>query len=458
MRGQHIPLGSLVAGAILVAGAATPALAQGTTTRVSVSSAEAQGNGASVGPHISGDGRFVGFTSFATNLVPGDTNGVNDLFLRDRQKGTTIRVSVGQNGEQQNAGSLGSALARNGRFFAFVSPATNLVPGDTNAQSDVFVRDVRAGTTRRVNVSTDGAQANDGGGFPAISADGRFVVFLSDSTNLVPGDTNGENDVFVHDRRTRTTTRVSMGPDGIQGNGNSIPDVGSPFPTISGNGRFVAFTSLASNLVPGDTNDAADVFVRDRRRETTRRVSVRSNGAQAKGGSFNPSISGDGRLVAFTSNASNLVKGDRNDVIDVFVRDLRTGTTRRVSVGPLGREANDGSFSTQKAISADGRFVTFISSASNLVPDDTNGVSDVFVHDLHTGRTSLVSVGADDEQGNEASGGLLTGISSDGRFVAFFSLASNLVPGDTNEAGDVFVRDRGAPQASTDRETLAHAQ
>jgi archaellum component FlaF (FlaF/FlaG flagellin family) len=436
--------------AILCLTAPSVGLADGTTERVSVSSREAQGNDSSIDPTISGNGRFVGFPSFATNLVPGDTNGVPDIFLRDRQRGTTIRVSVGQNGEQQNADSVRHALARNGRFVAFESLATNLVPGDTNDAPDVFVRDVRAGTTRRVSVGADGAQGNNVSVNPAISADGRFVAFDSLASNLVPGDTNGTWDVFVHDRQTRTTTRVSVGPGGVQGNGETSGLA------ISDDGRFVAFDSLASNLVPGDTNDAVDVFVRDRLRETTRRVSVRSNGAQANSRSFNPSISGNGRFVGFTSVATNLVKGDTNNFSDVFVHDRRTGTTRRVSVGSSGRAGNGGSFLPRQGISADGRFVTFVSNASIFVPGDTNGIDDVYLHDLRTGRTSLVSDGV--AQGSDATGASVSAISADGRSVAFVSPANNLVRGDTNNVPDVFVRDRGAPQAPTDRETVAHAQ
>lgn len=429
---------------ILALAAAAPALAQGTTTRVSVSSAEAQGNGPSVAPTISGDGRFVAFTSVATNLVRGDTNGLNDTFVRDRQRGTTVRVSVGAGGRQQDGPSLGLNIARNGRYVAFASFATNLVRGDTNAQSDVFVRDLRAGVTRRASVGTGGAQANGGTGFPAISAGGRFVAFASSATNLVPGDTNGSEDVFVRDRRARTTTRVSLGAGGAQGNGDS-PTVS--FPAISADGRFVAFDSAATNLVRGDTNAFLDIFVRDRQRRETVRVSLGDDGAQANEGSAEPSISDNGRFVAFRSDASNLVPGDTNQATDVFVRDLRTGRTRRVSVGPDGQQANGSSRPglAGNALSADGRFVIFISSASNLVPQDTNDVDDVFVRDLRLGRTSRVSLRADGGQGNDASGGLSPAISADGRFAAFISFANNLVPGDTNDTVDVFVRDRGKP-------------
>lgn len=429
---------------ILIAAGATPSLAGGATSRVSVSTDEVQGNDGSLGPAISGNGRFVAFTSAATNLVRDDTNGLNDTFVRDRQRGTTTRVSVGQRGEQQDGPSFGHAIARSGRLVAFVSLATNLIPGDTNAKSDVFVRDLGAGTTRRVSLGTGSLQSNGDSGFPAVSADGRFIAFASSASNLVPGDTNGVDDVFVRDRWTDITARVSVGPDGVQGNGASpAPPPPASFPAISADGRFVAFVSLASNLVGGDTNGVADVFVRDRQQGTTRRVSVATDGAQANGANFIPSISDTGRFVAFTSSATNLIASDTNGADDVFVHDLTTGQTRRVSIGPSGRQANGPSVSGVGAVSATGRLVTFTSLANNLVPGDTNGATDVFVRDLRLGWTSRVSVRTNGAQASGPSGGPFNAISASGRHIAFISFASDLVPRDTNDAVDVFVRDMG---------------
>jgi Tol biopolymer transport system component len=171
-------------------------------------------------------------------------------------QGTTARVSLGPNGVQGNSYSFSPALSADGRFVAFESEASNLVPGDTNGERDVFVHDRQAGTTERVSVRRDGVQVRGSSYRPALSADGRFVAFVSRVHTLVPGDTNNKADVFVRDRRTGTTERVSVGPNGVQGNGRS------DFPTLSADGRFVAFESEASNLGPGDTNDAGDVFVR----------------------------------------------------------------------------------------------------------------------------------------------------------------------------------------------------
>ena len=345
-----------------------------------------------------------------------------------RADGTTERVSVGPGGVQANGFSFDPALSGGGRFVAFESSATNLVPGDTSRDGGVFVRDRETGTTRRVSLGPGGVPG--GGGKPGISANGRFVAFVSTSSNLVPGDTNGRSDAFVRDRWRRVTTRVSVGPGGGQSNGDS------DWPAISADGRFVAFQSSATNLVPGDTNGAIDVFVHDRQAGTTRRASVGAGGAQANEFSFFSALSADGRFVVFDSAATNLVPGDTNGEWDVFVRDRQTGTTQRVSIGPGGAEGD--ALSSVGALSADGRFVAFFSGATNLVPNDTNGVSDVFVRDRHAGTTRRGSLGRNGAQGDAGVGELA--ISADGRVVAFDTASTNLVPGDTNGETDVFVR------------------
>ena len=427
---------ALVVGSALAAAASPAGVRSGTvTTRVSVDAAGQQANGGSSCPAVSTDGRFVAFASGASNLVAGDTNHRLDVFVRDRVAHLTRRVSVGPGDQQANDHSFWPAISANGRFVAFTSTASNLVAGDTNHKRDVFVRDRVAQVTRRVSVGPGDQQANGGTTFaPAISADGRFVTFRSGASNLVAGDTNGTVDVFVRDRVAQVTRRVSVGPGGQQTNHNSSE------PAISAHGRFVAFRSSASNLVAGDTNNRFDVFVRDRKAQVTRRVSLGPGDQQANGGSFDPAISADGRFVAFRSGATNLVVGDTNGIPDVFVRDRKAQVTRRVSVGPAGRQANALSF--EPAISADGRFVAFRSGATNLVAGDTNDTYDVFVRDRVAHLTRRVSVGPAGLQPNSLS--YFPAISADGRFVAFVSHASNLVAGDTNLAADVFVRDRVA--------------
>ncbi len=340
---------------------------------------------------LSADGRFVAFDTIATNLLgPGvDTNTWSDVFVYDRQTATTERVSVGPGGLQSNNDSFSGAISADGRFVAYTSYASNLLgPGvDTNSTGDVFVYDRQTGTTERVNVGPGGLQADS----PtyttdSISADGRFVVFSSLATNLLDtgGDTNGQVDVFVHDRQTGTTERVSVGPGGTQAS------LGGSAGQVSADGRFVAFLSDSTDLLGpgGDTNGATDVFVHDRQTGITERVSVGPGGLQGDSGSSPPSMSGDGRFVAFLSQSTNLLGsgGDTNGVGDFFVHDRQTGITERVSVGPGGLESDTyGGSGDPPSMSADGRVVAFYSGATNLLGPggDTNGsASDVFVRSL----------------------------------------------------------------------------
>jgi Tol biopolymer transport system component len=302
---------------------------------VSLSSDGGQARSASGGAAISADGRFVAFASKGGSLVAGDTNFTYDVFVRDRQDDSTERVSVASDGTQTSSPSYAPAISGDGRFVAFSSPASNLVADDTNAAWDVFVHDRHTGTTERVSVTSGGAQVKWHSVYPSLSADGRFVAFDSDGgshrpdvgPNLVPGDTNGTWDVFVHDRQTATIERVSVSSTGAQGNSVSM------LPAISGDGRYVAYVSSATNLVAGDTNGAADVFVRDRHSRRTERVSVGLAGAEGHAASWYPTISADGRFVAFDSDATNLVAGDTNGVGHVFARDRTpTGDTTAPTV------------------------------------------------------------------------------------------------------------------------------
>lgn len=403
----------------------------GRVARASVDNSGFQAGGWSGNPAISDDGRFVAFTSAASNLVPGDANDLEDVFVHDRDTGATNRVSVASDGSQSDGRSDFPAVSADGRFVTFSSDATNLVEGDTNDELDVFVHDRASGETRRISVADDGSQANGPSSYPEITGDGRFVVFPSDASNLVAGDTNGSTDVFVHDLQQESTVRVSVASGHVQANDRS------DFPVISDDGRFVAFDSVASNLAPGDSNEMVDVFVHDRATGDTTRVSVANAGGQADGSSSNPTISGDGRFVAFDSSATNL--GGDPASHDVYLRDRENGTTTRVSTS-----VDDGDSGNNKsgypAISADGRYLAFNSLASDLVEGDTNGTYDVFLYDRIAGITGRVSVADDGVQGDDAS--LYPTISGDGRYIGFDSHASNLVQGDTNGLLDVFVIDR----------------
>ena len=341
-------------------------------------------------------------------------------------------ISVATDGTPGNEEHLESSISGNGLVAAFSSDSNNLVTGDTNGSYDVFVRDLATNETTRISVSTGGAQGNDDSTEPQLSYDGRFVVFLSWASNLVDNDTNGEGDVFVHDRKTATTTLVSVSSDGTQSNDFSCN------PAISADGRMVAFFSDGTNLVDGDNNAARDVFLHDRQTGVTTRVSVRSNGAEANDLSAAPVLSADGQVVAFHSDATTLVADDSNGVRDVFVHDVAQGTTTRVSVSSAGAQGNDES--RDPDISATGRYVTFQSDASNLIDNDTNGtVDDVFVHDRETGETVIVNLAADGSQGDNNS--FDPTVDADARVIGFHSWAENFAT-DTNDEIDAFVIDR----------------
>jgi len=346
------------------------------TTVVSLTPDGVPGNDFSGVPKLDGTGRRVVFVSRASDLVQGDTNLEQDVFLHDRKSGVTTRVNLDNSGNQANGGTSIAVPSGNGRIVAFDSGATNLVDGDTNAFSDIFVRDLKTGVTTRVSVNGAGGQTNNDNILSVganLDTRGRYIPFISLATNLVPADINGRPDAFVHDRKTGAVYRVSVDSAGNEANGSSA-DV-----TTAGSGRFVAFTSIATNLVPDDSNGTADVFVHDRKTGATTRVSVDSTGAQGNGGSAVPSLSTDGRFVVFQSNATNLVTGDLNGHSDIFVHDRKTGETRRISQTHLGLETDGPNFFP--TISGSGRFITYGSSGANLVHADVNGRDDVFVHD-----------------------------------------------------------------------------
>lgn len=346
-----------------------------------------------------------------------------DVFVRDMQTGTTMRVSVDSAGMQANAGSSYSAISSDGRFVAFVSDATNLVSGDTNNMIDVFVRDRQLGVTIRASVSSSGEQANDhSDSWLSLSADGRFVTFHSDASNLVAGDTNATTDVFVHDNQTGATERASVAGDGSQANAGSV------FPSISANGMFVVFTSGATNLVPADTNGKTDVFVRDRQAGITWRASINSSGVEANQPSFDPSISGDGRFVSFTTAATNLIAEDTLGFTYLYVHDRQTGVTTFESMHTDGYPMYGRSGQTD--ISPDGRYVVFQFDERG----DGTPFQNIYARDRLTGGTVQLTRGGSSEEDSAH----LPVISSDGRFAAYTSLARNLVSNDTNGVNDVF--------------------
>ncbi|MGH2681633.1 MAG: choice-of-anchor D domain-containing protein [Actinomycetota bacterium] len=478
--------------ASLLFGSQARSLGPGTTFLASLSSEEAQANQPSRQPAISAEGQWVAFATAASNLVPGDTNGVEDVFVRDILQGNTVRVSVATDGTEGNNISNAPAISGDGRFVAFVSNADNLLgvcgefPCDVNSGSDVFVRDRdtdrngvfdEAGgvATVIVSVDDDGAPGFGANTDPDISADGRFVAFVSNSEDLDPADTDDVHDVFVRDRDTDvdgifdepglvSTELVSRasGAGGAKGNQQSLD------PSISAGGRFVAFTTNATNLLPGgaDSNGVSDIYVRDRDAVSTARVSVRTSGEQANGPSVQPTIDLSSRFVAFASDATNLLATpDGNGITrDVFIRDRdadgdgafdESGASSSTTLASLSSGGAQGNArSTDPDMTMDGRYVAYQSLASNLRRGDTNRAQDVFVRDQFVGRTNRVSISAEGDETPPRSVNSEPVASDSGQFVAFVSNATNLVGQDSdddgvcdsgcdaNDSSDVFIRDR----------------
>lgn len=399
---------------------------------VSADRAGVAGNGPSTASAVNPAGDLVVFSSEASNLVAGDRNGFRDVFLWDRSGGSVELISRSVSGGFGNGASPADAgpvgVSADGQVVVFSSNASNLVSGDSNGKADVFLHRRDGSGTILISAASGGGLADGGSSHPGISADGTRVAFQSEATNLVPGDTNGFSDIFVRDMEAGVTER----PCALEGaNG---PSWG---PVLSADGRVVAFTSSASNLVPGDANNRADIFVCDVESGLLERVSVGDCDCDADGDSAAASISADGRFVAFRSAATNLVNDDFNGAFDVFVRDRAEGRTERLSVSVTGGNADD--FSGPPSISGDGRFVAFVSAASNLVFEDANRVADVFVRDRSISKTILAARGPSGELPNGAALDLPPSISADGRWTSFASLASNLAGQDRNEHADVYL-------------------
>ncbi|MFF9774255.1 TolB family protein [Streptomyces sp. NPDC013978] len=442
---------------------ANPAVATGDehrarTERISVTPEGTQANDFSDVGGISANGRYVAFDSSATNLVAGDSNGFSDIFVKDLRTGTIERVNVADDGTQADNESTTYSLSANGRYVAFSSYADNLAPGDTPDAQDVFVHDRLTGRTEvLVESGTTWAQTYE----PSISANGRYVAFTSSRSDLVPGDTNGRGDVFVRDRWKKTVERISVADDGSQTSGFSEGAA------ISADGTRIGFRTqfLLDGGGDGDGEgdgegkgdgqesaraEASEVrrpqaflfYVRDTRTgRTVQAAHTREGVSVAVRGAIE--LSPDGRYALYASEWPEIVPGDTNDKRDVFAKDLRTGATRRLTLAHDGSEPNDHSAGQVNqrgaALSADNRRVVFTSFADNLVPGDTNGDADAFVRDLVTGEVRRLNVTQDGGQSDTAQRSSPF-VDALGWTVAFSSAENDLVPGDTNETSDVFVR------------------
>ena len=383
--------------------------------RVSIATDGTESNFHSWMGYSSSAGRRVVFHAGGTNLFDGAPSG--SLLMRDRLTAQTTLVSSDAIGMPAELGGQQPAISRNGRFAAFSSFASNLVPGDTNETADVFLKDLKTDAIELISKSSDEIQGNEGSFAPAISNDGRYVAFVSMAANFYPDDSASSWDIFIRDRQTGQTEHVGAGGDFDDG------------PAISGEGRQVIYPS------------SGQIIVYDRQSGVSTNASVTSGGIPGNGASEQPCVSEDGRYVTFTSLASNLVADDTNGARDVFVRDRQGGTIKRVSVHSNGAQGNASVPDFERpGLSGDGRFVAFTSAASNLVDGDTSGFTDVFMHDMSTGETRRVNVSAAGIEANGASGdNVLVSMSADGKYVVFSSMASNLVAEDANSYGDVFV-------------------
>ena len=399
---------------------------------VSKSAHGAASNGPSYASAMTPDGRYVAFVSAGSNLVNDDTNGAPDAFVADRTSGLVERVDLTTDGrESAGVANTNVGISADGRFVTFASSASDLVTDDSNGLQDVFVFDREARSTARLSTGLAGIGANGPSSHPTISGDGRFVAFFSTASNLVIGDNNAAPDLFLFDRDAGTIARIDLGLTQT----DSLPL--SP-PAVNADGSYVAFASPGSSVVSGDTNAREDLFVYRPAQNDVTRVSVGADGIQGDGESTAPQLSADGQRVVFASDASNLVPQDTNGVTDVFVHDLQTLVTTRVSGGLEGAQPNGRSDGPR--ISADGNFVAFRSDATNLVARDTNALGDVFVQSRDVGTpprmvtSNEASVSADGPS-------IASGLSTDGRFVLLLSEAQNLVSGDSNRSSDLLLVD-----------------
>lgn len=428
----------LAAGAVIAAAALSsgPTFGQNVrTVRVSVSTAGTEADGQSIEPAVSADGHYVAFASDSSNLVANDTPN-RDVFVRDTRNGTTERVSVASDGTPGDSVSFYPSISGDGRYVVFQSDADNLVANDGNNASDIFLHDRTTGATTLVSVSSSGEHGNEDSVTPSISADGHFVTFTSLADNLGANDGNHDRDVFARDLVAGTTELVSQSSKGVQGN-NISGGFGAGPARISADGHYIVFGSFANNLVVNDMNGFDDIFLRDRVAGITERVSISTDGVEGNGHSMYGSVSADGRYVVFFSLANNLVADDGNGVTDIFLRDRTMGTAARINLSLKGIEA-DGA-SGFPVISGDGIVVAYESDATNLSPDDMNGFRDIFLYHADYGWTERDSVpdgGLEESNHNSTN----ASVSGDGSVVAFHSDAWNLVLGDGNNAVDVFAR------------------
>lgn len=416
--------------ALTLAAAAAPSANPELVTRVPGNDGA---DGHSYEAAVTPNGRFVAFLSEATNLVDGDENGFADVFVKDMKTGETGIVSVDSNGVQANGECRMPSISSNGRFVLFQSSASNLVVDDGNDSLDVFLHDRGTGVTRRVSVAEDGTERAGDSRLDGISlsGNGRYAVFRSQAAGLVPEDLDTYAHVYFADLRAGTLRLVSLDA------GGGLPDNHCFNPTLSPNGRFIAFDTLATDM-GGDNSGNRDVFVFDRKTGTTRWATPNTGGGNSSGDSIEPVVSNNGKVVAFYSTANDLVDEDTNGTYDAFVRDMVAGVTRRVSVDGDGNQVGGGSYSV--ALPSSGKAVFLYSEADGLVPEDQNGRGDVFVRDLASDAIRILSTDAQGTPGDGVSYIVSNALSGNGKWIAISSTSTNLSNQDRNGSTyDVFL-------------------
>ena len=434
-------LGIVVSSILIISSSHVSAVVPYITERVNLTPAGAQMTGGSVqyAPVISQDGRYVAFATTSSDMLPGDTNGKTDVYVRDRKLGANVRATLNSTGGEIAASVSGFTMSANGRFVLFSTGNSSVVPGDTNGKPDIFLRDLKNNTTELVSLSSGGGITNGSTSFYDISSDGRYVVFSNDGTNVVPGDTNGVTDIFLRDRKLGTTTLISKTGAGLISNGYSNR------PSISCDGAYIAFNSEATNLVAGDTNGVQDLFLVNRiGGESITNITISGNGTVASpNAEGNSDISCNGQKVVLTSKVNYLLN-DTNNALDIYVYDITDDTFERANIDSSGAEtagATSG-LSANGSIDFSGRYVVFTNADDTLVTGDTNGSTDVFVRDLIDGTTQIVSMRNATTQ-TTGGGSVYYSVSQDGREVVFPSGDTGLVAGDTNGTVDIFVSKTG---------------
>ena len=408
--------------------AARPVTGRARTSAVSVSRFGDFGVGDSDDPLLSANGRFVAFVSSTDDLVAADTNGREDVFVRDTKTGVTRRVDVSAGGAQGNGIRIippSVSIDSAGRYVAFQTDDTNLVPGTahtctvvepgTQPCPGIYVRDLQSGSTRLLNVSDSGALANGYSQFPVISSDGRYVAFLSGASNLVPGDTNNATDVFVADLKTSTIRRISVSTNGVQADGASYSV------SISATGRYIAFTSAATTLAAGKPGKTViGVFLRDLQAGTTRLVGI--NGIPYEDFFGSVTMSPNGRYLVFDSRAAH----------DTLIRDMQTGTVKSLSA--ITARSKGAGFTSAPVFDATGRYLAFTFQPAK--PSTGDASVQVLMRDLATGTTRAISVSNSGIQGD----GGEPAISGDGRYIAFSSRSAALSKDGFLPGTEIFLR------------------